>query len=86
MAGFKMDILIIGAGLTGAVLARELADNHNKKVVIWERRNHIAGNMYDYKDKHNILVQKYMVHILFIQKKNIFMTICVNMGNGSHTN
>lgn len=80
-----MDILVIGAGLTGAVAARELAENNNKKVVIWERRDHIGGNMYDYKDSHNILVQKYG-HTLFIQKKNIFMTICVNIVSGDHIN
>ena len=76
MAGFKMDILIIGAGLTGAVLARELADNHNKKVVIWERRNHIAGNMYDYKDKHNILVQKYGPHTFHTKEKYLYDYMC----------
>ena len=64
-----MDILIIGAGLTGAVLARHLAENHNKKVVIWERRNHIGGNMYDYKDEHNILVQKFGPHTFHTKEK-----------------
>ena len=76
MAGFKMDILIIGAGLTGAVLARELAENHNKKVVIWERRNHIAGNMYDYKDEHNILVQKYGPHTFHTKEKYLYDYMC----------
>ena len=76
MAGFKMDILIIGTGLTGAVLARELAENHNKKVVIWERRNHIGGNMYDYKDEHNILVQKYGPHTFHTKEKYLYDYMC----------
>lgn len=71
-----MDILIIGAGLTGAVLARELAENHNKKVVIWERRNHIAGNMYDYKDEHSILVQKYGPHTFHTKEKYLYDYMC----------
>lgn len=71
-----MDILIVGAGLTGAVLARELAENHNKKVVIWERRNHIAGNMYDYKDEHNILVQKYGPHTFHTKEKYLYDYMC----------
>ena len=76
MVDFKMDILIVGAGLTGAVLARELAENHNKKVVIWERRNHIAGNMYDYKDEHNILVQKYGPHTFHTKEKYLYDYMC----------
>lgn len=71
-----MDILIIGAGLTGAVLARQLAENHNKKVVIWERRNHIGGNMYDYKDEHNILVQKYGPHTFHTKEKYLYDYMC----------
>lgn len=35
------DYLIIGCGLTGMVVARELADN-DKKVLIIEKRNHIG--------------------------------------------
>ena len=57
-----MDCLVIGCGLSGAVLARHLAEK-GKQVVIWERRDHIGGNMYDYVDKHGILVQQYGPHI-----------------------
>lgn len=71
-----MDILVIGAGLTGAVAARELAENNNKKVVIWERRDHIGGNMYDYKDSHNILVQKYGPHTFHTKEKYLYDYMC----------
>ena len=43
-----MNVLVIGCGLSGVVVARFLAEELNKKVIIWERRNHIGGNMYDY--------------------------------------
>lgn len=56
-----MDALIIGCGLSGGVIARELAES-GRKVVIWERRDHIAGNMYNYQDDHRYLVQKYGPH------------------------
>lgn len=71
-----MDALVIGCGLTGAVVARFLAEELNKKVVIWERRNHIGGNMYDYYDEHNILVHKYGPHTFHTTKKNLFDYMC----------
>lgn len=55
---FNADCLIVGCGLSGGVIARHFAQQ-GKKVVIWERRDHIGGNMYDYVDEHGFLVQKY---------------------------
>lgn len=39
----KNEIVIIGSGLTGSYLARELAEN-GEKVLIYEKNNHIGGN------------------------------------------
>ena len=66
-----MDYLVIGAGLTGAVIARKLAD-HGHKVTIWERRNHIGGNMYDYKDEHGVNVHKYGPHTFHTNDKKLY--------------
>ena len=41
----RYDYLIVGAGLYGAVCARELADAE-KKVLVVDRRPHVAGNAY----------------------------------------
>lgn len=71
-----MDVLVIGCGLTGSVIARFLAEKLNKKVVIWERRNHIGGNMYDYYDEHNILVHKYGPHTFHTNNKALYDYIC----------
>lgn len=57
------DALVIGAGYAGAVCARRLAEACNFKVAVLERRNHIAGNAYDYYDEAGILVHKYGPHI-----------------------
>lgn len=64
-----MDYLVVGAGLCGGVIARELAER-GKKVTLWERRDHIGGNMYDYVDEHGFLVQKYrsLLYIINEQK------------------
>lgn len=67
-----MDCLVIGAGLSGSVIARYLAENHKKQVCVWERRAHIGGNMYDYVDKHHIRVQKYGPHIFHTNSKDLF--------------
>ena len=42
------DYLIIGAGFAGSVLAERLATEDDAKVLIVEKRNHIAGNAYDF--------------------------------------
>lgn len=56
------DILIIGAGISGAVLAERYAAS-GKKVLIIEKRDHIAGNCYDYYNEAGILVSKYGAHL-----------------------
>lgn len=70
-----MDYLVIGCGLSGAVISRTLADR-DKKVDIWERRDHIGGNMYDYVDEHHFLVQKYGPHTFHTNKKELYDYMC----------
>lgn len=65
-----MDYLIIGCGLTGSVIARHLAEQ-GKQVTIWERRDHIGGNMYDYIDANGICVHKYGPHVFHTYKKEL---------------
>ena len=57
-------IIIVGSGFSGSIIARKIAEELNKKVYIIEKRKHIAGNMYDEIDNHNILIQKYGPHVL----------------------
>ena len=57
------DYLIVGAGFAGSVLAERLANKANKKVLLIDKRSHIAGNTYDYFNNDGILVHKYGPHI-----------------------
>lgn len=70
MADFNK-VYIVGCGLTGSVIARELAEK-GKEVVIFERRNHIGGNMYDYEDSYGFLVQKYGPHTFHTNNECLF--------------
>lgn len=66
------DYLIVGAGLAGAVMAERLATQANKKVLIVDRRNHIAGNTYDFYNKDGILVHLYGPHIFHTNSREVF--------------
>lgn len=68
----KYDYLIVGAGFAGSVMAERLASQLNKKVLVVEKRNHIAGNAYDEYDEHGILVHRYGPHIFHTNSKEVF--------------
>jgi UDP-galactopyranose mutase len=65
------DIVIIGAGISGAVLAERYAST-GKKVLIIEKRDHIAGNCYDYIDENGILVSKYGAHLFHTNEEDVW--------------
>jgi len=68
----KYDYLIVGAGFAGSVAAERLATQHNKKILLVEKRNHIGGNAYDEFDEHGILIHKYGPHIFHTNSKKVF--------------
>lgn len=57
------DFLIVGAGFAGAVLAERLAVDGGYRVLVVDRRPHIAGNAYDVPDAAGILIHQYGPHI-----------------------
>lgn len=69
------DYIVVGAGLSGAAVARHLAEK-GKHVTIWDRRQHIGGNMYDYHDEYGILVQQYGPHIFHTKNKEVYDYFC----------
>jgi UDP-galactopyranose mutase len=64
-----MDVLIVGAGFSGAVYARECAEQGHKVHVI-DRRNHIAGNAYDVKIN-GVFVHKYGPHLFHTSNQSV---------------
>lgn len=67
----KYEFLIVGAGYAGAVCARQLADA-GKKVLVLDKREHIAGNAYDKKDENGVLIHPYGPHIFHTNSKKVF--------------
>lgn len=58
----KIDVLIVGAGFAGSVIAERCAAA-GRDVLLIDRRSHIAGNAYDESDQHGILIHRYGPHI-----------------------
>ena len=65
-----MKILVIGCGLSGAVLAERFA-SRGHKVDILEKRDHIGGNCFDYVDDNGILVNKYGAHLFHTNEDKV---------------
>ena len=69
----KYDYLVVGAGLYGAVFACE-AKRKGKKVLVIDRRDHIAGNVYT-EEIEGIKVHKYGAHIFHTNNKKVWKYI-----------
>lgn len=63
LESYTVTNVIVGAGLSGIVMAERLANELQEDVLIIEKRPHIGGNCYDYKDENGITIQKYGPHI-----------------------
>jgi len=68
-------ILIVGAGLSGCVLAERYAKK-GKIVRVIEKRSHIGGNCYDYTDEAGILISKYGPHFFHTKSEVVWEYIC----------
>lgn len=66
----KYDYLIVGAGLYGAVCARE-AYKKGKRVLVIDKRDHVGGNVYTEKIE-GINVHKYGAHIFHTNNKKVW--------------
>lgn len=68
----KYDVLVVGAGFAGSVLAERLAAGSGKRVLLIDRRPHLGGNAYDHEDESGILIHKYGPHIFHTNSDQVF--------------
>ena len=66
----RVDVLVVGAGFSGAVAAERLADC-GLEVLIVDKRPHIGGNAYDTYDAHGVLMHPYGPHIFHTNAQRV---------------
>ena len=66
------DALVVGAGFAGSVLAERLAAGSGKRVLVIDKRPHIAGNAFDHHDAAGIMVHRYGPHIFHTNSDEVF--------------
>lgn len=67
----SFDVLVVGAGFAGSVCARRMAEEHGLRVLVIDRRPHIAGNAYDSVDAHGVLCHTYGPHIFHTNSERV---------------
>ncbi len=70
LSASQYDWAIVGAGFSGAVLAERLADRGDRVLVI-DRRPHVAGNAYDCTDAAGLLIHQYGPHIFHTNSRAV---------------
>jgi UDP-galactopyranose mutase len=69
----NFDILVVGCGLSGIVIAERFANEMGKRVLIIDKRDHIGGNVYDYVDQDTgILMNKYGAHLFHTNSDRVW--------------
>ena len=65
------DWLVVGAGFAGATLAERIASQRNERVLVVDRRSHVAGNAFDHLDEAGLLVHRYGPHIFHTNSSTV---------------
>ncbi len=68
----KNKYIVIGSGFSGTTMANLIAAKLNKKVLVLDKKNHIGGNSYDYKDDNGIFIHKYGSHIFHTSHERVW--------------
>ncbi|KJU82854.1 udp-galactopyranose mutase [Candidatus Magnetobacterium bavaricum] len=68
----SVDVLVVGAGISGCVLAERFASVAHKRVLVIDRRGHIGGNCHDCLDEAGILIPLYGPHMFHTSYENVW--------------
>lgn len=68
----NFDYIVVGCGFAGSVMARKLAEEGDKKVLVIDKRSHLGGNAYDFVDEAGVLIHKYGPHIFHTNNENVY--------------
>ena len=68
----EYDVIVVGAGFSGAVMAERFASQKNLKVVVLEQRPHVAGNCYDKLDTNGVLIHQYGPHLFHTRHDDVW--------------
>ncbi|WP_374651700.1 UDP-galactopyranose mutase [Rhizorhabdus sp.] len=68
----RWDVLVVGSGFAGAVMAERFAADAGLSVLVIDRRDHVGGNAYDERDAAGILVHRYGPHIFHTNSREVF--------------
>ena len=66
------DWMVVGAGFAGAILAERLAAQRDDRVLVIDRRDHVAGNAFDEPDAAGVLIHRYGPHIFHTNSEAVF--------------
>ena len=69
-----MRFAIVGAGFSGAVVARELAEAGHS-IVVFDARDHVAGNCFTARHATGVMVHTYGPHIFHTQHEHVWQYI-----------
>lgn len=68
----NFEYIVVGCGFAGSVMARKLAEEGDKKVLVIDKRSHLGGNAYDFVDEAGVLIHKYGPHIFHTNKEKVY--------------
>lgn len=66
----NVDVLVVGAGFAGSVIAERCA-SAGKSVLVIDKREHVGGNAYDEYDRQGVLVHRYGPHIFHTNASSV---------------
>jgi UDP-galactopyranose mutase len=65
------DVVVVGAGFAGSVIAERMAEASGKRVLVCDIRNHVGGNAYDAPDAAGVIIHRYGPHIFHTNSQEV---------------